>query len=80
MQRLSVQPELGEPAAALRDFYGMTKRNLLRIVRTPQLLVLSVVQPTIILLLFRYVLGGRFTSPAWTTWTTWFPPSSSRRC
>ncbi len=35
----------------------MTKRNLLRIVRTPQLLVLSVAQAAIILLLFRFVLG-----------------------
>ena len=41
----------------------MTKRNLLRIVRTPQLLVLSLAQPTIILLLLRYVLGGAIHIP-----------------
>ena len=42
---------------------GMTKRNLLRIIRTPQLLVMSIVQPAIILLLFRYVLGGAIHIP-----------------
>jgi ABC-2 type transport system permease protein/oleandomycin transport system permease protein len=43
---------------AVRDIEGITRRNLLRIIRTPQLLFMSVVQPIIILLLFRYVLGG----------------------
>ena len=42
---------------------GITKRNLLRIIRTPQLLFMSIVQPTIILLLFRYVLGGAIHVP-----------------
>jgi len=51
------------PRLALRDMKGVTKRNLLRIVRTPQLVVMSIVQPTIILLLFRYVLGGAFHVP-----------------
>ncbi len=63
LQRLSARPDSMSPALALRDLYGMTKRNLLRIIRTPQLLVLSVVQPTIILLLFRYVLGGAIHIP-----------------
>ena len=48
---------------ALRDMKGITKRNLLRIVRTPQLLFMTLVQPTIILLLFRYVLGGAIRVP-----------------
>jgi ABC-2 type transport system permease protein/oleandomycin transport system permease protein len=48
---------------ALRDIGGMTKRNLLRIIRTPQLLFVSVLQPAIILLLFRYVLGGAIKVP-----------------
>ncbi len=63
MQRLTVLPDPMTPRLALRDFYGITKRNLLRIIRTPQLLVLSVVQPAIILLLFRYVLGGAIRIP-----------------
>lgn len=48
---------------ALRDVGGITKRNLLRIMRTPQLLLMSVVQPAIIMLLFRYVLGGAIRVP-----------------
>jgi ABC-2 type transport system permease protein len=48
---------------AIRDINGITKRNLLRIVRTPQLLFMTMVQPTIILLLFRYVLGGAIRVP-----------------
>lgn len=48
---------------ALRDMEGITRRNLLRIIRTPQLLFVSILQPTIILLLFRYVLGGAIHVP-----------------
>ncbi len=48
---------------AFRDIKGITKRNLLRIVRTPQLLFMTLAQPTIILLLFRYVLGGAIRVP-----------------
>lgn len=48
---------------AVRDIGGMTRRNLRRIIRTPQLLFMSVVQPTVILLLFRYVLGGAIRVP-----------------
>ena len=51
------------PRLALRDIKGITKRNLLRILRTPQLLFVSILQPTIILLLFRYVLGGAIHVP-----------------
>ena len=48
---------------ALRDIGGMAKRNLLRVIRTPQLLFITVLQPTIILLLFRYVLSGAIHVP-----------------
>jgi len=65
-------PPIGRPSAhagrltprlALRDIGAITKRNLRRIVRTPQLLFVSIIQPTIILLLFRYVLGGAIRVP-----------------
>ena len=49
---------------ALRDVRGITKRNLLRIIRTPQLMFVSLLQPTIILLPFRYVLGGAIRVPS----------------
>jgi len=51
------------PRLALRDINGITVRNLKRIVRTPQLMFMSIVQPAIILLLFRYVLGGAIHVP-----------------
>ncbi len=50
-------------ALTLRDIGGITRRNLLRILRTPQLLFVSIAQPTIILLLFRFVLGGAIHLP-----------------
>jgi ABC transporter DrrB family efflux protein len=48
---------------AVRDTAGVAKRNLLRIVRTPLMLVVTAAQPAILLLLFRYVLGGAITIP-----------------
>jgi len=51
------------PRFALRDIAGVAKRNLLRIVRTPRLLVIGSLQPAMLLLLFRYVLGGAIHVP-----------------
>ncbi len=62
-QRLNTRAIELTPWLALRDVKGVTKRNLLRIVRTPQLMVISIMQPTIILLLLRYVLGGAIRVP-----------------
>jgi len=45
------------PLLALRDFSGVAKRNLIREIRTPQL-VLYTIQPIMMLLLFRYIFGG----------------------
>ena len=46
------------PAAALRHTAVITRRNLLRNVRLPQLLVIATIQPVMFLLLFTYVFGG----------------------
>jgi ABC transporter DrrB family efflux protein len=46
------------PSAVLVDALVMAKRNLLRIVRLPQLLVFATIQPVMFVLLFRYVFGG----------------------
>jgi ABC-2 type transport system permease protein/oleandomycin transport system permease protein len=62
-QRFAAQVVPLTPRLALRDIKGVTKRNLLRIIRTPQLLLLSIVQPTLILVLFRYVMGGAIRIP-----------------
>ncbi len=52
----------GRVAASLprtiRDIIVITKRNLLRNVRLPQLIVFSTIQPIMFLLLFTYVFGG----------------------
>jgi len=49
--------------AAFTDAIVVAKRNLLRIVRTPQLLVFSTIQPVMFVLLFRYVFGGSIKIP-----------------
>ena len=40
------------------DALAMTRRNLIRYVRIPTLLVFSTVQPIMFVLLFAYVFGG----------------------
>ena len=51
------------PRNAARDTAGVAKRNLLRIIRTPQLIVIGALQPAMLLVLFRYVLGGAIRVP-----------------
>ena len=48
---------------AFRDTVGVAKRNLLRIWRTPQMLLIGSLQPALLLILFRYVLGGAIQVP-----------------
>ncbi len=42
----------------ISDTLAITKRNLLRYVRLPTLLIFSTIQPIMFVLLFRYVFGG----------------------
>ncbi len=51
------------PALAVRDIGGVTVRNLRRMMRTPQLVLFSSVQPVMFVLLFRYVFGGAIRTP-----------------
>ncbi|MFD5316307.1 ABC transporter permease [Streptomyces sp. NPDC127098] len=51
------------PAVAARDIAGIAGRNLRRLVRTPQLLVFTAIQPAMLLLLFRYAIGGAIAVP-----------------
>lgn len=46
------------PRQVVSDTLVLTRRNLLRNVRLPQLLLFSTVQPVMFLLLFNYVFGG----------------------
>jgi ABC-2 type transport system permease protein/oleandomycin transport system permease protein len=47
----------------VRDTFGVARRNLLRIARTPLMLIVTAVQPALLLILFRYVLGGAIAIP-----------------
>ena len=46
----------------IRDTITMIKRNLIRYIRVPQLIVFSSIQPIMFLLLFTYVFGGAIKS------------------
>ncbi len=45
------------------DIWEMTKRNMLRYARMPQLIVFSFIQPIMFVLLFAYVFGGAIQTP-----------------
>jgi ABC-2 type transport system permease protein/oleandomycin transport system permease protein len=51
------------PALAFSDTVGIMQRNLRRMIRTPQLVFFSAVQPIMFVLLFRYVFGGSIHVP-----------------
>ena len=51
------------PSAVVGDALVLTRRNLLHVLRTPELLVFATVQPIVFLLLFRYVFGGAIQVP-----------------
>src|SRR3954449_11757072 len=50
-------------SAAFTDAVVIARRNVLTIVRTPQLLVFSTIQPVMFVLLFRFVFGGAINVP-----------------
>jgi ABC transporter DrrB family efflux protein len=53
----------GTAAKAVRDVLVITRRNLVRIVRIPEALVISLVQPLVFVLLFAYLFAGSFALP-----------------
>jgi len=61
---------------AIHDGLVLTRRNLLRYVRIPTLLVFSTVQPVMFVLLFRYVFGGAITAlpPGARTYVNYLMP------
>ena len=61
------------PALALSDTIGIAQRDLKRIMRTPQLLFFSAVQPVMFVLLFRYVFGGSIRTPG-TSYVNYLMP------
>ena len=51
------------PSHAVKDMLIITKRNLRRFLRMPQLLLIATVQPVMFLLLFTFVFGGAIAIP-----------------
>jgi ABC-2 type transport system permease protein len=49
--------------AAVTDGWVVTKRNLIKIKRIPDLLIFSTIQPIMFVLLFAYVFGGAISIP-----------------
>lgn len=47
----------------VRDSITMTKRNLLRLTRTPQIIVFATIQPLMFVFLFNFVFGGSIDLP-----------------
>jgi len=59
----AAQPSSDRLWWTVTDALTVTKRNLIHIVRVPQLLVFSTIQPVMFVLLFTYVFGGAIRSP-----------------
>jgi ABC transporter DrrB family efflux protein len=51
------------PLLAARDVIGVARRNLLRTMRTPQLLMFAIIQPVLLLVLLRYIFAGAVRMP-----------------
>ena len=51
------------PKVAVADGIAVAWRNLLSMLRTPEVLVFSSIQPIIFVLMFRFVFGGAITVP-----------------
>jgi ABC transporter DrrB family efflux protein len=65
------------PADTVRGTLVLTRRNLLRNVRIPQLLLIATVQPVMFLLLFNFVFGGAIGQtlpPGVDSYTTYLIP------
>jgi len=61
----------------ISDITVITWRNLVRVVRLPQLLLFSTIQPVIFMLLFNYVFGGAIVlaiPPAAGSYVNWLVP------
>jgi hypothetical protein len=52
--------------AAVSDTMVVARRNVLHLVRTPQLIIFTIVQTILFLLLFEWVFGGSIDIPGMT--------------
>ncbi len=53
----------GGPMAAVRDSLVVAKRNLIRMMRIPEMVIFGVIQPVMFVILFSYVFGGAIPVP-----------------
>ena len=58
MSTLALAPDSGTGAGLLRSTATVTRRALLRYVRTPQLIVMATIQMSMFFLIYRYLFGG----------------------
>ena len=63
IQQLVIAPH-NPVATTISDILAVTRRNLLRYLRVPSLLVFSTIQPVMFVLLFTYVFGGAVRIPS----------------
>jgi ABC-2 type transport system permease protein/oleandomycin transport system permease protein len=63
VDRASLPPARLPVSAIFTDTFVIARRNVLFIIRTPQLLVFSTIQPVMFVLLFRFVFGGAISVP-----------------
>ena len=66
MNAVTIHTVSAKPGVGLRNMISdtlvMVRRNLTMLVRLPQLLVFSLVQPMLFVFMFRYVFGGAINS------------------
>ena len=63
-ETLARPPELSKQISyGFSDTLAITRRNLLKYIRIPTLLVFSTIQPVMFVILFRYVFGGAINLP-----------------
>jgi ABC-2 type transport system permease protein len=68
-------PEHGRGARSfVRDTLLITHRHLLRIWRTPEMIILSAFMPVVFVLLFRYVFGGAIHVPGYGQYVDYLIP------
>jgi ABC transporter DrrB family efflux protein len=60
--------------AALSDSLVITKRNLIKVKRVPDLLVFATISPIMFVLLFRYVFGGAIQVPGGVSYAEFLIP------
>ena len=56
--RTSSAPDTHTNSSALGDLLAITSRNLRRLARSPRMVMLSIINPIVLLVMFRYLLGG----------------------